>query len=80
MVPKHGQEELRHVQGQGRRLGGATLYRRSGAVAALYWSSLEEIPYVKGKRNPSKTVGAERGHQRADRLNYHMIQKLHSWR
>ena len=26
----------------------------------------EEIPYVQGKRNPSKTVGAERGHQRVD--------------
>ena len=25
------------------------------------------IPLVQGKRNPSKTVGAERGHQRADR-------------
>ena len=28
----------------------------------------EELPHVQGKRNPSKTVGAERGHQRADRL------------
>ena len=28
----------------------------------------EEIPLVQGKRNPSKTVGAERGHQRADTL------------
>ena len=28
----------------------------------------EEIPHVQGKRNPSKMVGAERGHQRADRL------------
>ena len=28
----------------------------------------EEIPHVQGKRNPSKTVGAERGHQRADKL------------
>ena len=27
-----------------------------------------EIPHVQGKRNPSKTVGTERGHQRADRL------------
>ena len=31
-------------------------------------SSHEEIPHIQGKRNPSKTVGAERGHQRADRL------------
>ena len=28
----------------------------------------EEIPHVQGKRNPSKMVGTERGHQRADRL------------
>ena len=31
-------------------------------------SGREEIPQVQGKRNPSKMVGAERGHQRADRL------------
>ena len=31
-------------------------------------SGREEIPHVQGKRNPTKTVGAERGHQRADRL------------
>ena len=34
----------------------------------LCWSSLEEIPHVQGQRNPSKTVGVARGHQRADRL------------
>ena len=34
----------------------------------LCWSSREEIPHVQGKRNPSKTVGAARGHQRADTL------------
>ena len=28
----------------------------------------EEIPHIQGKRNPSKTVRAERGYQRADRL------------
>ena len=28
----------------------------------------EEIPVVQGKRNPSKTVGVARGHQRADTL------------
>ena len=28
----------------------------------------EEIPLVQGKRNPSKTVGVVRGHQRADTL------------
>ena len=34
----------------------------------LCWSSREEIPHVKGKRNPSKMVGVARGHQRADTL------------
>ena len=28
----------------------------------------EEIPLVQGKKNPSKTVGVARGHQRADTL------------
>ena len=28
----------------------------------------EEIPHAQGKRNPSKTVGVARGHQRADTL------------
>ena len=49
-------------------------------LAVQHWSSkrrhptskvrsgdLEEILHVQGKRNLSKTVGAERGHQRADR-------------
>ena len=35
----------------------------------LCWSSREEIPYVQGKRNPNKTVGVARGHQREDTLN-----------
>ena len=34
----------------------------------LCWSSREEIPHAQGKRNPSKTVGVARGHQRADTL------------
>ena len=33
-------------------------------------SSCEEIPYVQGKKNPSKTAGPERGHQRADRVKH----------
>ena len=37
-------------------------------AAALCWSSSEEIRHVQGKRNPIKTVGAERGHGKADRL------------
>ena len=28
----------------------------------------EEIPVIQGKRNPSKTVGVAREHQRADTL------------
>ena len=37
-------------------------------MAALCWSSREEIPHAQGKRNPSKTVGIAIGHQRADTL------------
>ena len=53
-VRRGGREKIPLVQGK--------------AVAALCWSSPEEIPRVQGKRNPSKTVGVARGHQRADRL------------
>ena len=31
-------------------------------------SSCEEISHAQGKRNPSKTIGVARGHQRADKL------------
>ena len=34
----------------------------------LCWSSREEIPHTQGKRNPTKTVGVARGHQRANTL------------
>ena len=37
-------------------------------MAALCWSSREEIPHAQGKRNPSKTVCLARGHQRANTL------------
>ena len=37
-------------------------------MAALCWSSHEEIPHARGKRNPSKMVGVARGHQRANTL------------
>ena len=40
--------------------------RFAGAAAALCWNSHEEIPHIHGKRNPSKTIGVARGHQRAD--------------
>lgn len=37
-------------------------------MAVLRWNSREEIPHTQGTRNPSKTVGVARGHQRADTL------------
>ena len=37
-------------------------------MAALCWSSCEEICHTQGKRNPSKMVGVARGHQRANTL------------
>ena len=37
-------------------------------MCALCWNRREEIPHAQGKRNPSKTVGVARGHQRADTL------------
>ena len=47
-------------------------------MAALCWSSREEIPQVQGKRNPSKTVGVARGHQRADTLKPYSQKTSHS--
>ena len=47
------------------RSGGEAMrrYRSSkvGSSSCTFWSSHEEIPYVQGKRNPSKTVGVARG-------------------
>ena len=37
-------------------------------MAALCWSSCEEIPHTEGKRNPTKMVGVAGGHQRVDTL------------
>ena len=37
-------------------------------MAALCWSSREEIPHAQAKRNPSKMVDVARGHQRANTL------------
>ena len=47
-------EEIPHVQGKEQRL--------------LFAGAAMKISHVQGKRNPSKTVGTERGHQRAERL------------
>ena len=37
-------------------------------MAALCWSSCEDMPHIQGKRNPSEMVGVARVHQRADTL------------
>ena len=54
-VRKGGGEEIPLVQGKEQQL--------RFAVAAV-----KSIPHAQGKRNPSKTVGVARGHQRADTL------------
>ena len=41
---------------------------RSYSTFKVRRGGCEEIPHVQGKRNPSKTVGVARGHQRADTL------------
>ena len=45
-----------------------TIYNEIQYTAVLCWSSHEDILHVQGKRNPSKMAGAERGHQRTDRM------------
>ena len=73
-VRSSGGEEIPHVQGQEQWRRGDTPRPSSGAKAVRRYptskvrSSCEEIPHVQGKRNSRKTAGAERGHQRADRL------------
>ena len=54
-VRRGGGEEIPLVQGKEQQL--------RFAVAAV-----KSIPHAQGKRNPSKTVGVARGHQRADTL------------
>ena len=44
---------------------------RKGAVAALCWSSHEEIPHVQGKTNQSKMVGIARGIREQTHKPYH---------
>ena len=41
---------------------------RSYCMFKVMRGSHEEIPLFQGKRNPSKTVGVARGHQKADIL------------
>ena len=64
---KHGGEELPHVQIRGSSREELPYFQVRSSGSAWLESS-EEIPQVQGKRSPSKMVGAERGHQRADRL------------
>ena len=61
-----GWEELPHfeVKGSSRE----EQPHLQGAVAVGAQEGLEEILHVQGKRNPSKTIGVARGHQRADTL------------
>ena len=47
---------------------GAGVAKRRYPTSKVRSSGREEIPQVQGKRNPSKIVGTERGHQRAERL------------
>ena len=59
-------EEQPHVQG-------AVAARAQESLEELFHIKVrrgggEEIPLVQGKRNPNKTVGVARGHQRADTL------------
>ena len=58
---QEGLEKLSHI----RRSGRAVVRRYPSSKVR---SSREEIPHILGKRNPSKTVGLARGHQRADTL------------
>ena len=54
-VRRGRREEIPFVQGKEQQL-------------CFAGGSREETPHVQGKRNPSKTVGVARGHQRADTL------------
>ena len=51
-----------------RRLRRRRRAERSYSMFKVRRGGCEEIPLVQGKRNPSKIIGVERGHQRADTL------------
>ena len=61
MWAQEGREELLNVRGQ----EGQVI---QGNEQWLCFSGAAVKKYPMSKRNPSKTVGAEGGHQRADRL------------
>ena len=56
-----GREEQPHIQA-------AVAVRVQEGHVQGQEGSHEEIPLAQGKRNPSKTVGVARGHQRTDTL------------
>ena len=58
--------ERSNLMSKERRLRGSRTAERSYSTFKVRRSGGEEIPIVQGKRNPSKTVGVARGHQRAD--------------
>ena len=50
------------------RLRGRRRTQKSYSTFKVRRGGREEVPLIQGKRNPSKTVGVARGHQRADTL------------
>ena len=62
---QEGREELLHVQGQEGRREDISLVQGKEQLLRFAGEAMKR-PYVQGKRSPSKTVGAARGHQRAD--------------
>ena len=77
---QEGREELLHVPGQGPCLRGATPRPRSGAPPERSnptskeqrlrssGSAMKRDPKSKVEKNPSKTAGVAREHQKADKL------------
>ena len=65
-VRKGGGEETPLIQGKEQWLSFAGAAVKRYPTSKVRRGSCEEISHVQGKRNPSKTVGAERGHQRVD--------------
>ena len=62
-----GREELPHAPTPPRPRPRAVAWR-SNPMPEARGGGREDQPHAKGKRNPSKTVGVARGHQRADTL------------
>ena len=60
--------ERSYPRSKEQQLRGCTRAKRSYSTFKVRRGGREEIPLVQGKRNPSKTIGVARGHQRADTL------------